>query len=796
MEQTRRCNVRPGMFFFKCILNQLFDVRKITRSKVAYLGNFYPIQNGYLLLQGWRIMDSTKLKEIFDGKDEYKLPIRWDGKDFYATLYKHLKKYREDIEKHCDNADLRAKVKAVCRGLCAAVDSSLRGYPEKAYKSFEGVMEILNKDPLLINEEDVNKEPLYRVVDVGNAAVPNRQRIFHVPFSMRSEMQTRSIVYRDFPVFILAHRLSCVVWSWAKTQRDYVCASRYELQTDDRVFSCIIGTDQSPPVFDNDEFRIFDVSMKPGKAIDKLCRDDKEIAKYIQWYPLIASCSYIRAMRSAPYSAEYIIPQLFLQWVRSEDEDAVVGIKYFSCVSAYASELGDNYVFPTMGTPYHARKTITDYCARLSHRFKLTVPRFLMDYKPILDCIKEMEEDNNLEYIENYNADEDKKIKDYTIPEGVFAIGAFAFYNCSLLTSITIPDSVTTIGNDAFSRCSSLTSIDIPDSVTTIGNDAFSRCNSLTSITIPDSVTIIGNDAFLGCSSLTNIAVNSSNEYYSSVKGVLYNKNITELICYPAGKSRISFTIPDSVMSIGESAFHDCSKLENTVIPNSVMSIGRIAFSGCSSLTSITIPNSVKSIGKSAFSSCDSLTDIKVNRTNEYYTSVGNVLYNKNMTELICYPAGKSQTSFTVPDSVMSIGESAFYNCRKLENIVISISVMSIGRIAFSGCNSLTSIIIPDSVTSIGGGAFSGCSKLTSITIPDSVTSVSEYAFFSCGSLTNVNIPYSVKSIGKYAFLGCSSLDTVYYSGTQKQAEKLNIGRSNENLQKATWVYGSSGDKS
>ena len=177
-------------------------------------------------------------------------------------------------------------------------------------------------------------------------------------------------------------------------------------------------------MFDNDQFIIFDVSLKPDKAIEKLDRDDnkdvkKFIRKYIKWYPLISACSYIRAMRDAPYSAEYIIPQLFIQWVRSKYEDAVIGIKYFSCASVYSSSLGYNYVFPTIGIPYHARKTITDYCARLSHRFKLTIPKFTMEYNSIIDCVEVIKKDNNLDYIEGYNNGEDEEIRRLQIPEGV-----------------------------------------------------------------------------------------------------------------------------------------------------------------------------------------------------------------------------------------------------------------------------------------------------------------------------------------------------------------------------------------
>ena len=352
------------------------------------------------------------------------------------------------------------------------------------------------------------------------------------------------------------------------------------------------------------------------------------------------------------------------------------------------------------------------------------------------------------------------QIKKVVISDGVTNIGYIAFTDCISLESVTIPSSVTYIEDNAFNKCSSLTSVSLPSNVTSIGSNAFKNCSSLTSVSLSSNVTSIGSNAFQNCSSLTSVSLSS---------GVTSIKEYTFKNC----SSLTSINIPSGVTSIGKSAFQGCSSLTSINIPKSVTKIDDNSFYNCGSLTSIVVES-----GNAIYDSRDNCNAIILTEKNQIVKGCQNTVIPNSVTSIgsSAFKDCTGLTSITIPNSVTSISEFAFEGCSGLSSIVVeSGNVIYDSRedcnaIIETATNTLVAgcknTVIPNTVTSIGISAFEGCTSLTSITIPNSVTSISEFAFDRCTGLTSIIIPANVTVIGWAAFAGCEALSAVYIYAT------------------------------
>ena len=395
------------------------------------------------------------------------------------------------------------------------------------------------------------------------------------------------------------------------------------------------------------------------------------------------------------------------------------------------------------------------------------------------------------------------------IPDGVESIESCAFLDCSSLTGIELPDGLTEIGYNAF-RESGLTSITIPAAVTSIkfafeGCDrltnisvdeanadyssldgvlfdkgqtkliyypggktgsyqvpvgvtdieqsAFEGCSGLTDIELPVGIVSIGADAFRGCLNLLNISVDEANADYSSLDGVLFNKEKTELICCPGAKMG-QYRIPDGVTKIYNGAFY-----------------------ACKSLTGIEIPETATDIADTIFYACDSLLNISVDEANAAYSSVDGVLFNKDKTELRWCPDGR-MGQYRIPDGVTAINVNAFYGCNRLTGIEIGSEVTELQWNMFSACDNLLDISVDEAnakYSSLGGVLFDK-GKTTLLyfpkgksgryQIPDGVTAIGRNAFDGCDRLMRVEIPSGVTDIDYNAIGMCKNLTIICEKGS------------------------------
>lgn len=365
------------------------------------------------------------------------------------------------------------------------------------------------------------------------------------------------------------------------------------------------------------------------------------------------------------------------------------------------------------------------------------LPAVAMDRLTVKDGLLERCEDNG---------------RTIEVDEGVRVIGTRAFYGRCALHNIYLPKTLERIENEAFRGCANLEEIDIPESTTRIGDSAFRDCTSMKTLRVCNSYVKIGERAFENCASLESVSLpNDMTEIYGGV--------------FNSCKSLKTIRLPERLTILGESAFSDCEGLQSISVPQNVTKIDDLTFNGCTGLKEVELNEGLRKIGKSAFKNCRALTRIKIPTTvstidnapfrgceslrsiqvesrNKYFKSApskregsDHVLFNKNKSVLIAYPASSREVQYDVPDSVVTISDWAFSECRKLSRITV-----------------------PDSVHDIGEGAFSNCILLDEVEIPDSVTRIDDCAFRGCVNLEKVVIPSSVKDIGWGLFDGCDQV--------------------------------------
>lgn len=310
-------------------------------------------------------------------------------------------------------------------------------------------------------------------------------------------------------------------------------------------------------------------------------------------------------------------------------------------------------------------------------------------------------------------------LKSVVLADSITETGSCVFESCEKLEAVKLPSKLNKINADVFKGCKSLKTIKLPSTVTEIWSGAFYNCSSLESIEFSDNLLVIGARAFSECSSLKNVIIpNSVKELGESLDTFPISAAYSGGGVFSYCTSLETVTLPTSITSIKGDMFYNNRSLKDIVIPKTVTSIGYDAFYGCSGLTSVSISKNVNSLDDSTFGNCTNLKQITVDSLNSTYATVDGVLYNKEKTKLIIYPAAKDVDVFTVPNSVTTMGDFAFYN-NKLNDIQMSDSLTEIGSQSFAYSKNLKEIVIREKVEKIGAKAFVSCSSLESITVDE-----------------------------------------------------------------------------
>ncbi len=297
------------------------------------------------------------------------------------------------------------KINSICCGLIKCVHEYLQGFPATAFNSFKGIMDELIKYPFKVYQKSKEYSPkelyndtlsLYRCRTVDDNSELLRKDLFHVPYDSRTKINTCRYSIAGYPCLYLSTNLKLSYAEIGKERNGYQF-SKFQLQRDEGIHGI--------------EIRLLELAVRPkdyfeynNNNIKKKKFDEIDLSKYdtmhyyLLWYPLIASCSFIRKKREDPFAEEYIIPQLLMQWLRrySKRENVLYGIRYFSCFSRELSDNGFNYVFPVSGNKSEKN---SNYCKILTEIFKLTTPYYIEDIKDIKKVKKHFCNKNDYDFL-------------------------------------------------------------------------------------------------------------------------------------------------------------------------------------------------------------------------------------------------------------------------------------------------------------------------------------------------------------------------------------------------------------
>lgn len=344
---------------------------------------------------------------------EFNLPVRWDGQDFEEAISNLLNKYMYELllfdeDKDPDNkyyhnieVDI-GKIEIISDLLKRCICEYHQGFPSNAYRTMKKIMDILIERPLKVYQKsgpleslETDRLYLFRLRGISDTAKHTRKDLFHVPSCARSMISTCRYSIAGYPSLYLTTSIGLGKEEIGKANNNLL-VSRFKLIRSQQELNIrVLELGVRPQDFYNEsrEYSNDDVRTKDLRDIN--LRDNSFRANYLMWYPLIAACSFIRANKSSPFSSEYIVPQLLMQWIRKQiSRKELMGIRYFSCASIRASELGFDYVFPVNNTKYEE-----GYCSVLRDSFLLTNPVYLGDYDSIGQCERHLISCNDLDKI-------------------------------------------------------------------------------------------------------------------------------------------------------------------------------------------------------------------------------------------------------------------------------------------------------------------------------------------------------------------------------------------------------------